>query len=166
MVISEIMYHPVSGLADDEYVELHNRGTSAADLGGWHLRGEADFDIPAGTTVAGDGRLVLAKDPARLRAAYPGLNSADALGPFTGSLSDHGGRVALRQPVPYAPPGKPAQTLYAEVDALDHGTGGRWGRWSDGGGSSLELADPRADGRLAPAWGDSDGAAPERVEDH
>ena len=42
------------------------------------------------------------------------------------------------------------------VDEVAYGTGGRWGRWADGGGSSLELVDARADKRLAPAWADSD----------
>ena len=35
-------------------------------------------------------------------------------------------------------------------------TGGRWGDWADGGGSSLEVVDPRADKRLADNWADSD----------
>ena len=45
------------------------------------------------------------------------------------------------------------------VDEVTYGTGGRWGRWSDGGGSSLELMDARADKRLAANWADSDETA-------
>jgi len=37
-----------------------------------------------------------------------------------------------------------------------YGIGGRWGTWAHGGGSSLELVDPRSDHRLAPNWADSD----------
>ena len=37
--------------------------------------------------------------------------------------------------------------------------GGRWGKWSDGGGSSLELTDPDADNRFAANWADSDESA-------
>ncbi len=32
VVINEIMYDPVSGDSDDEYVELHNRTTDSVDL--------------------------------------------------------------------------------------------------------------------------------------
>jgi hypothetical protein len=48
------------------------------------------------------------------------------------------------------------------VDDIEFGTGGRWGQWSDGGGSSLELVDARSDNRLGPNWRDSDetGKAP------
>src|SRR5260370_32677273 len=42
------------------------------------------------------------------------------------------------------------------MDEVTYGTGGRWGEWSSGGGSSLELMDPHANHRLAGNWGDSD----------
>ncbi|MEZ5328862.1 MAG: hypothetical protein R3F19_27770 [Verrucomicrobiales bacterium] len=42
------------------------------------------------------------------------------------------------------------------VDEVTYGDGGAWGQWSDGGGSSLELIDARADNRLAANWRDSD----------
>ena len=39
---------------------------------------------------------------------------------------------------------------------MTYGTGGRWGQWSAGGGSSLELTDPNSNNRLAANWADSD----------
>src|SRR6185369_14404599 len=42
------------------------------------------------------------------------------------------------------------------VNEVTYRDGGRWGQWSDGGGSSLELIDPRSDNRLAANWADSD----------
>ena len=159
VVISEIMYHSITTLSDDEYIELHNRTTGAVDLGGWRLRGEADFDIPAGTTLAAGERLVIAKNPAHLIAAYPGLSGANVRGPFSGSLSDRTGRISLQKPIAYTPDGGTATTIRVEVDAVDYGTGGRWGKWSDGGGSSLELTDTHSDARLAPNWADSDESA-------
>jgi len=159
VVISEIMYHPITTLEDDEFLELQNRTGAAIDLGGWRMRGEADFDFAPGTTIPAGGWLVLAKNPAHLIAAYPGLNTANTVGPFSGSLSDRTGRLALRKPVAYTPEGGVPETIDVEVDALTYETGGRWGKWSDGGGSSLELVDARADGRLAGSWADSDGAA-------
>ena len=41
-------------------------------------------------------------------------------------------------------------------DQVTYGTGGRWGEWSSGGGSSLELIDPHSNHRLAANWADSD----------
>jgi hypothetical protein len=159
VVISEIMYHAITTLGADEYIELHNHSAAPVDLNGWRLRGEADFDIPAGTILSAGARLVIAKNPTHILAAYPALSAAGVRGPFTGSLSDRTGRIALQKPVAYTPPDGPATTIRAEVDALDYGTGGRWGKWSDGGGSSLELTDARADARLAPNWADSDESA-------
>ena len=42
---------------------------------------------------------------------------------------------------------------------MTYGTGGRWGQWSRGGGSSLELIDPHSNHRLAANWADSDETA-------
>src|SRR5262249_1031534 len=42
------------------------------------------------------------------------------------------------------------------ADEVDYQDGGRWGNWSDGGGSSLELIDPEADLYLPSNWADSD----------
>ena len=46
--------------------------------------------------------------------------------------------------------------LHITVNDVTYGTGGRWGQWSAGGGSSLELIDPNGNTRLAANWGDSD----------
>src|SRR5207245_7300676 len=46
--------------------------------------------------------------------------------------------------------------VYPGVNEVTYGSGGRWGQWSHGGGSSLELIDPHADNSLAPNWADSD----------
>lgn len=155
-VISEIMFQPVTGSPDDEYIELQNPHGGCARFGGLGSRGEADFEIPAGTAIPGGGRLVIAKNPVHLMAAYQGLTPANTAGPFSGTLSDRAGRISLRKPVNYMPDGAPAQVIHAEADALVYGTGGRWGRWIDGGGSSLELTDVRADSTQAPAWSGSD----------
>jgi len=159
VVISEIMYHAITTLEEDEFIELQNRTGAPIDVGGWRMRGEADFDFPAGASIPAGGRLVVAKDPAHLITTYPGLSTANTFGPFSGSLSDRRGRLSLKKPVSYTPEGGVPETLEVEVDALTYETGGRWGKWSDGGGSSLELVDARGDGRLAGSWKDSDNSA-------
>src|SRR5207244_4502547 len=49
--------------------------------------------------------------------------------------------------------------IYIPVDEVTYMNGGRWGQWSDGGGSSLELIDPHSDNRLPSNWADSDDTA-------
>src|SRR5206468_7925840 len=49
--------------------------------------------------------------------------------------------------------------FYVEVEEVTFGKGGRWGNWSEGGGSSLERIDPHSDPRLPSNWADSDETA-------
>jgi len=45
---------------------------------------------------------------------------------------------------------------FVVVDTVEYGDGENWGRWADGGGSSLELIDPHSDNHRAANWADSD----------
>src|SRR6185503_15861703 len=51
IVISEIMYHPISGNDEDEFVELYNRGTATVNVGNWRFVDGIDFTIPPGVTI-------------------------------------------------------------------------------------------------------------------
>ncbi len=161
--INEIMYHPLSGEDDDQYVELFNHGTNAVQMGGWKFVAGITFEFPTNTVLAPNGYLVVARNTSHLLANYPQLNSANTLGNFGGRLSGSGERLALAMPDTIT--GTNAAGLLVTnhvdivVDEATYGTGGRWGRWSDGGGSSLELVDPRADKRLAANWADSNETA-------
>lgn len=163
IVINEIMYNPISGEDDDEFVELHNRSTNAVNLAGWRLRDAVSFNIPNGTVLGAGGYLVIAKNAARLRTNYAGLNTANCLGDYTGSLGNGGERIELNFPDDVTSTNAQGQlrtnTIHITLDEVTYGTGGRWGKWSDGDGSSLELRDPRSDRRLAPNWADSDESA-------
>jgi hypothetical protein len=121
----------------ESWLELFNRGTTAVNLTGWKLSGGIDFDFATNQTIPSGGYLVIAKDPAYLQSLYPGLN---VLGPFEKSLSRKSDRVLLEDPL-----GNPA-------DAVRYYGEGRWPRFANGGGSSLELRDPRADNSQAEAW--------------
>ena len=160
VVINEIMYHPISGAKEDEYVELFNRGTEAVDLSGWRFVDGINFTFPSGASLPAGGYLVVAKDAARLRSIYPHLTAANALGDYDGSLADSGERVALARPESVLAPdgqgGMKSIVVEVGVDEVTYGTGGRWGQWADGGGSSLELIHPRTDHRQAANWTDSD----------
>jgi hypothetical protein len=64
VVIHEIMYHPIGGDADDEYIELHNSGTEPVDLSGWRFVDGVEFDFPPGTRIPNGGFLVVARNAA------------------------------------------------------------------------------------------------------
>ena len=162
VVINEIMYSPISRESDDEFIELHNRGVSATNLGGWRLTGGVGFTFPASASIPANGYLVIARNAARLLSRYPNLSANNTLGDFNGSLGNSGERIALAMPDPsFATNGNVITTNfnYVVVDEVAYRNGGRWGQWSDGGGSSLELIDASSDNRLAANWADSDETA-------
>ena len=160
IVFNEIMYHPISGLSEDAYIELINRGTNEVDLAGWRLSDGIGFTFPSATVVPSGGFMVVAADVARLRTRYSNLGSTNSVGNYTGSLKGGGERLAIEMPLVELKTnshGVVATNLsYVLVNELTYGTGGRWGPWTDGGGSSLELVDARADNRWGGNWAPSD----------
>jgi hypothetical protein len=153
IVINEIMYHfppnPSGGGAGvtdnpEEWIELHNKGTTAVDLGGWSLEG-VNFVFPTGTALPAGGYLVVARNAGALAQKWP-EQAARIVGNFTGSLSNSGERVALIDAA-----GNPA-------DEIRYATSGSWPASPDGGGASLELRDPRTDRNNGHAWSASDEA--------
>jgi hypothetical protein len=163
VVINELMIDPVSGDENDEFVELHNRGTNFVHVGGWRLRDGISFNIPQGTIIPAGGYLVIAKNAAHLRANYAALGTVNCLGDYSGVLANNGERVELNFPDELVSTNGLGQlrtnTIHVAIDEVTYGPGGRWGRFADGGGSSLELRDARSDRRLAPNWADSDESA-------
>ncbi len=162
VVINEIMYHPISENDDDEYVELHNRSGALVNLGGWRLQDGISFTFPSNTIIAAGGYVVVAANVTNLIAKYPQLNSANTFGNFSGRLANGGERIALAMPDDLISTNGAIVTtniFHITVNEVTYSDGGRWGQWSDGGGSSLELIDPDADTWLAPSWADSDESA-------
>jgi hypothetical protein len=127
--------------SEEQWVELFNRSSQDVSLAGWRLDEGIDFRFASNTVLPAGGYLVVARDPVALRAKYPDLA---VVGPFTNQLSRRGERLVLKDAA-----NNPADTVrYFE--------GGRWPWTADGGGSSLELREPRADNALAEAWAASD----------
>ena len=152
VVINELMYDPISGDDDDQYIELYNAGTNTVSLAGWQFTAGVTFTFPASAAIGPNSYVVVGRNTARLLSNYTNLNTGDTYGDYTGKLSHNGERVALAQPQSYFG----TNTIYVVEDEVTYGTGGRWGQWSSGSGSSLELIDPRANHRLASNWADSD----------
>jgi hypothetical protein len=158
VVINELMYAPISGDDNDQYVELYNPGT-AVDLSGWRFSDGIDFTFPTNTVLAANAYLVVAKNAAHLLTNYATLNGANTIGDFDGRLRKSE-RVALAMPdqiiVTNNAGNVVTNTIFIDVDEVTYGSGGRWGTWANEGGSSLELIDPRANHRLPSNWADSD----------
>lgn len=163
IVINELMYDPISRSDDDQFVELYNQGTNTVDLDGWQLISGVSFSFPPQTLLRPNSYLVVARNLTNLMAHYTNLTPANTVGNFGGRFSHGGERVVLARPelnFTTNNHGAPVTNLLlVAVDEVTYGTGGRWGQWAAGGGSSLELIDPRADHRLAPNWADSDETA-------
>ena len=162
VVINEIMYHPISEDDNDEYVELFNRSGAAVDVGGWRLQDGVSYTFPSNTIIPAGGYAVVAANATNLLARYPQLSANNTYGNFGGTLADGGERIVLSKAddiVNIGAAGTTTNIFYIPVNEVTYADGGRWDRWSDGGGSSLELIDPDADARLAPNWADSDESA-------
>ena len=144
IVINEIMYHPrdLTGAPSPEsWIELFNRSTDSVDLTGWQLDKGIDFIFPAGTTMAPGTYLVVTGDTNYLRTLYPGMA---CIGNFRNRLSRHSELIAL------------SDTNKNPVNEVRYYDGGRWPKYADGGGSSLELRNPFADNAQPEAWAASD----------
>lgn len=152
IIINEICYsapilrsNPVHGIprrkSDEEWIELYNRGDSTVDLSGWDFGEGINFDFPLGTSLESGGYLVIAKDPAAVLSAHPGIQ---VIGPFSGSLDGNGEHIKLRD------------AANNPVDQVRYSDGGEWPAAADGNGSTLELTDPDSDNSLPGAWAASD----------
>ena len=162
IVINEIMFDPIHG-GLDEYIELFNRSTNTISLGGWKLGGGIEFTFPWIASLAPNGYVVAANDLATLSAHHPGiLNCTNAFGNLGGGLHNSGDQITLQIPdVKGTNNNGEVEYRYPIVDEVEFGAGGRWGQAGpaptiEGGGSSLELVDPRSNRRLAPNWAQSD----------
>ena len=159
VVINEIMYNPLSGNNDDEYVEIYNRLNANANISAWEFVNGISYTFPSNTVMPPHAYWVIARNPANLISLYPNLTTNNTFGPFTGTLANGGERLTLTA-ADYGnfQIGTSNVTIKLQVTASEvlYGDGGRWGNWSDGSGASLELIDPEADTHLAANWADSD----------
>jgi hypothetical protein len=160
VVINEIMYHPISDDEADQYVELYNNSAAAVDLSQWRIQGGIDYEFLPGVSIPGKGYIVVAKDAAHLLTKYPQLNANSTFGDFSGKLNGTGERVALSKFDTTTSTNEFGITvtnkIHIVVNEVTYADGGRWPQLADGGGSSLELIDSRADTLRAANWRASD----------
>jgi hypothetical protein len=141
IVLNEVLYDPPRERADQEFIELHNRGSQAVDLSGFRFNKGITYVFPPNTVLAAGAYLVVAANPAAIEAAH-GISGVH--GPWEGTLSNGGELLRL------------LDRLDNVVDEVHYYDSGAWPKWADGGGSSLELLDPFQDNSVASAWEASD----------
>jgi len=150
IIINELMYHPANE-TDAEYIELCNPTASRIYLenseGTWRLDGAVDFTFEGNTSIPVGGRLiVVAFDPyvetnllAAFIAAYntgPLTAGVDITGPWAGSLSNAGERLALEMPEAADLPGDPVSWVIA--DEVIYADVSPWPETADGTGDVLQ----------------------------
>ena len=69
VVINEIFYHAPDDLEELQFIEVHNTGDQAVDLGGWKFTKGVSYAFPANTRIEANGYLVICKSLAREAAA-------------------------------------------------------------------------------------------------
>ena len=87
IVINELMYDPISGNDDDQFIELYNQGTNAVDLGGWQFTSGVSFTFPTNAVIGPKGYVVVGKNIANLFTKYANLNAGNTFGDYGGKLS-------------------------------------------------------------------------------
>ncbi|MFN0068624.1 MAG: lamin tail domain-containing protein [Limisphaerales bacterium] len=160
VVINELMYDPISGSDDDEFIELHNRTAAAISLAGWSFTDGVDFTFPAGASIPANGYVVVAKSRPQLLLNHPSVATNLVFGGYSGALANAGERLALAMPDTIIETNEfsviVTNRIRIVVDEVTWDDGGRWGKWSAGLGSSLERTDPNSDSLRPSNWADSD----------
>jgi hypothetical protein len=170
LVLDEVMYHPGDGSQSSEYIRITAPTTGAAInlwnpelpslLGGWRIAGEVSYSFPPNTTIAaGQSVLVVSFDPSdstalnAFLAAYsiPRLH-IPVLGPWTGSLSNRGGRVTIERPQPSDLPDPPETVSWIIVDELIYFDQAPFTPLPDGTGPVLKRAASLDSGLNPQAW--------------
>ncbi|NLH17494.1 MAG: hypothetical protein GX455_13035, partial [Phycisphaerae bacterium] len=158
IVINEIMYQHFTREDRYEFIELYNRGDTPVSLENWAFTAGCSYTFPAGASIGGKSFVVVAKDTTFLATVYPNLIAGTNLfGPYTGTLSNNGERIQLSYPIQQTNPQTGLlETFLVVADEVTYVDGGRWPKWSDGEGASMELRDPEENNDAPDAWADSD----------
>jgi hypothetical protein len=138
MVITEIMYNPPEADTDSlEFVELYNPSANTIDISGYFFREGFDYVFPQGTTVAGNGFVIVASDSVAFENAFgiPAFEWSNS-----DALANGGEDIVL------------ANSFGLQIDSVNFDDAGLWPTGADGDGYSLVLCDVNADNNDAANW--------------
>jgi hypothetical protein len=136
VVINEIFYNAPDDIDDLQWIELHNDGDDAVDLGGWTLDGGSVFVFPPDTRLAAQEHLVAALDPAR----FASVHGSQAIGPLKRPLKRGGERIVL------------ADAAGRRIDAARYEDEDPWPVSADGCTASIERICPSFSGEAPENW--------------
>jgi len=92
--ISEVYYDTIGDDNVEEFVELYNPSAASVNVGGWKLSDNAGtFTIPAGTTIAANGYITVARNAAGFNALFGKMPTVTGM---TLSLSNTGDQITLK----------------------------------------------------------------------
>jgi len=172
VVIDEIMYNPApigtQGVDNThlEYIEVVNRATNSiqlySDAGEWRIAGGIDYSFPSNMLLDAGERVLLVRfdpaDPSAMAAfeeRYGTVDPAvDMRGPYAGTLSDRGERVAVERPMPADNPLLPGELAWAIVDEVIYADQSPWPSSADGLGLSLQRVSAAGHGCDPSNWSD------------
>ncbi|MDB6131280.1 MAG: Inner spore coat protein [Verrucomicrobiales bacterium] len=138
VVINEVFYKAPNDAAPLQYVELWNFGQSPVSIEGWKLKQGVKFTFPAKIELKPYGFIIVANNPESFKKVY----SMEAVGPFTGKLSDE-------------------ETISLEdnsgkvIDKVSYKTGDGWPMAADGFSASLERISPNSPALTSQNWASS-----------
>jgi hypothetical protein len=134
VVMTEIMFNPLSEDDDGEFIEVHNRSASPIFVTNFSIAG-VGYTIPGNfnTTIPSNGFLVVARNTNTLRTRYPNLNASNTVGNYGGTLGNRQQHVVLSRPR--------STNVWVAMDEVIYHDGGQWGRWADADGSSPQTSE-------------------------
>ena len=139
VVFNELMYHPVADDEQLEFIEFHNQMAVDMDISDWRIGEGVEFEFPVGTIVPGGSYLVVARNPEAFQAA----TGVEAMGPFSGRLSNRGETIELRD------------RNERLLDTISYDDSGDWDDAADGHGPSLAKIDQDSFTNRAENWSQS-----------
>jgi hypothetical protein len=136
IVINEIHYNP--GPTGVEFIELYNLEARQVDISSFDLE---ILDFPTGTSIAGNGYLVVTASLDKFNAVYPGVPALEW--DLTADLDDNGGVLGL------------TSADGRVVDSVPYGNTDGWPTTPNGSGRSAELENPSLSNEVGSNWNPS-----------
>ncbi|MGC9329387.1 MAG: hypothetical protein ACP5I1_17260, partial [Candidatus Hinthialibacter sp.] len=150
-------------------IELYNSSPEAVPLwnenGAWRLDGGVEFIFPANSVIPAGGRiLIVAFHPnnpndldAFIRTYNINMDKTQIFGPYSGSLSNKGERIALEKLLDVDP--SDGSLAWAIIDEVIYFDQSPWTPNADGTGLSLQRVSPNGSGNDPNNW-QADSASP------
>lgn len=141
IVINEINYNSLAGYDSGDWIELFNSTDAAIDISNWVFMDEnrtPSFTLPSGTVLQSHSFLAICSDQILFAGRYPAVKNV--FGNMNSALSGSGESLFLYN------------WIGQLVDSLTYNDKAPWPIEADGGGSSLELANPAMENALGENW--------------